>query len=91
MSNPNPYVLITTTHRGIFAGHLSVDASPAYVIITDARCAIRFGTTGGFLELADTGPTKDSKIGNAVSSIKVFDITSITLVSEEAQVKWKAI
>jgi len=81
-------VLITTSHRGVFCGELeSVEGDKA--ILQNARCAIRFATTGGFLELAQTGPTSTSKIGAAAPRITLYDVTSISDCTEEAANAWK--
>lgn len=84
-----PYVLVTTKHRGVFAGFLVEDKSPNSVSLADARCAIRFGTTQGFMQLAETGPTKNSRIGAKAPHVRLFDITSITQITEEAKSKWE--
>ena len=83
------YVMITTKHRGVFAGELqSKDGNS--VTLTEARCAIRWNTEHGFLELAETGPNEGSKIGAVAPRIELFDVTSITDVTPEAAAKWKA-
>lgn len=84
---PTP-VLVTTKHRGVFFGY-ALDTSGETIDLTRARCAIRFGTTRGFMELAETGPTKLSKIG-ARADIQVRDVTSVTLVTEQATAAWEA-
>ena len=83
-----PYVLVTTEHRGVFAGYLERDDAPASVTLNQARCAIRFGTTKGFLELARTGPTSNSRIGSPAESVRLFKVTSIAVISDEAIEKW---
>jgi hypothetical protein len=89
MSMSNKPVLVTTAHRGVFFGLLeSRDGNS--VILVDARCAIRWSTTGGFLELAQVGPNKNSKIGATAPRIELFDVTSISDVTEEAAQKWQA-
>ena len=85
------YALITTKHRGVFFGELvAYNRTEAYAILRDARCAIRFGTKGGFLELAQTGPTGRSKIGATAPEIELLDVTSKTVCSNEAVAKWQA-
>lgn len=81
-------VLVTTAHRGVFFGHLeSRDANS--VVLTQARCAIRWNTTGGFLELAHIGPNSNSRIGSPAPRITLFDVTSIAEVTPEAAEKWQ--
>ena len=82
-------VLVTTIYRGVFFGFLeSRDGNS--VILTDARCAIRWNTTGGFLELAQVGPNSNSKIGSPAPRIELFDVTSISDVTDEAAEKWQS-
>jgi hypothetical protein len=81
------YVLVTTAHRGVFYGKLEVE-SKDHAILHNCRNVIMFGTKGGFLELADTGPTDSSKIGATAPITKLYDITSVTICSEEANAKW---
>lgn len=84
------YVLVTTAHRGVFAGVLkALSDDEKRCDLAEARCAIRFGTTEGFLELAESGPTKDSRIGSTAPEIRLYDLTSITVCSSEAEKAWR--
>jgi hypothetical protein len=83
-------VLVTTAHRGVFAGEieddqdLSVKAMP----LKNARMAIKFGTTKGVMQLAETGPTSQSKISAKADIPMLHDITALFAVSEEAWAAW---
>jgi len=83
-------VLVTTAHRGVFAGQieddqdLSVKAMPLF----NARMAIKFGTTKGVMQLAETGPTSASKISAPADIPMLHDITAIFAVTEEAWGAW---
>lgn len=85
-------VLVTTQHRGVFAGEiddgqdLSVKAMP----LRGARMAIRFGTTRGLMQLAETGPTPGSRISAPADIPMLHDITAIFAVTDEAWAKWQA-
>lgn len=88
-------VLITTEFRGVFFGYIDPkDDQPTNednIIIRDARCAIYFATTGGFLELASKGPNSGSRIGAKAPGTSEFrKVTSITDVSPEAVESWEA-
>lgn len=80
-------VLVTTERRGVFFGYL-VERTEKSIKLEGARCAIRFGTTGGFLELAATGPTSSSKIG-ARASLELTGITSVSDVTPAAVEAWE--
>ena len=83
----NPFVLITTKWRGVFAGYLEAD-SDTVVELSNVRCAIDWNTTGGFLELADVGPNKQSRIGNPASYAKLQGVTGIWYCTKEAEEAW---
>lgn len=81
------HVLVTTLHRGVFAGYLESEDDKT-VVLTQARCGIRWNTTGGFLELAEKGPNKESKIGSVSPRLKLHDVTSISDCTEVATKNW---
>lgn len=84
-------VLVTTAHRGVFFGYLVEERDGGKtVILANARCAIKFNTTGGFLELAGSGPNSGSKIGERAPEIKLYDVTSISDCTEKAVAAWEA-
>lgn len=86
-------VLVTTAHRGVFFGHLvdEVEAGEGYSTVTleGARCAIRWSTTKGFLELVETGPNSNSKIGARAPRIVLRKVTSLADCSEAAAAAWE--
>jgi hypothetical protein len=85
----NKYHLITTAHRGVFVGLLKAELDGGKtVILTQAINVIKFGTTGGFLQLAATGPTTESKLGTRALEITLFDVTSKTKCSKAASTLW---
>ena len=85
-----PYVLITTKHRGVFAGYLLEERDNGNtVVLTNARCAIRWSTTKGFLELATAGPNVNSKIGASAPETTLYDVTSKTICTDEAAKAWR--
>ena len=85
-------VLITTKHRGVFAGELDEgqDLTATDMPLRNARMAIRFGTTKGLMQLAETGPTKNSKISAPADIPMLRDITAVFAITDEAWAKWQA-
>ena len=85
------FVLVTTKHRGVFAGELVDEReSGRTVVLRRARCAIRWATTGGFLELAQIGPNKNSKVGTrADGDVVLYDVTSCATCSVAAMEAWE--
>lgn len=80
-------VIITTSFRGVYYGQL-VWLRDNVCMLADARMVIYWGTTGGVDQLAATGPTEKSKIGAQVPLIRLFGLTSIALVTSDAEAAW---
>jgi hypothetical protein len=83
-------VLVTTAHRGVFAGEIEddQDLTAKAMPLKSARMAIRFGTTRGVMQLAETGPTGNSKISAPADIPMLHDITAVFAVTEQAWVAW---
>lgn len=84
------HVLITTSHRGVFAGKFVERIADDRIVLDEARCAIRFGTTGGFAQLAATGPTENSKVGAKAPQAEFLGVTAVLRCSAEAANAWDA-
>ncbi|MCP5385982.1 MAG: hypothetical protein H6916_04090 [Novosphingobium sp.] len=85
-------VLITTKHRGVFAGEIAEDQDLAATAmpVRGARMAIYFGTTRGLMELAETGPTSKSRISAPADIPMLHDITAVFSITDKAWEKWQA-
>lgn len=83
-------VLVTTQYRGVFYGELVGKPSKAELTLKNARNCIYWSSNcGGFLGLAANGPTKDCRIGTQVPELTLYDITSITPVTDKAVKAWQ--
>lgn len=84
--------LVTTSYRGVFAGEIDddQDLSATAMPLKGARMAIRFGTTRGVLELAETGPTASSRISAPADIAMLHGITGVFAITDEAWAKWQA-
>ncbi len=84
-------VIITTQHRGVFAGEIpdDQDISAKAMPLKNAKMAIYWGTTKGLMELAETGPTSKSRISAPADIPMLHDITAVFGISEEAWEKWQ--
>lgn len=84
-------VLITTQHRGVFAGQLEADQdiNASTMPVKNAKMAIRFGTTKGVMELAETGPTGNSRISAKADIPSLRDITGVFDITDEAWSVWE--
>ena len=85
-------VLITTQHRGVFAGLVPADQdlNVRTMAVKSAKMAIYWGTTKGVMELAHTGPTAKSKISAPADIPALHDITAAFSITPEAWAKWEA-
>ena len=85
-------VLITTQHRGVFAGLVpdDQDMTARSMPLKSARMAIYWGTTRGVMQLAETGPTETSRISATADVPMLNDITAIFAITDEAWDKWKS-
>lgn len=85
------YVMITTQHRGVFAGDLVEEYDGGRTVtLRNARCAIRWATTKGLFELARSGPNAKSLIGDVAPEITLYDVTSLSRMTPEAEAAWRA-
>lgn len=84
-------VLVTTSHRGVFWGRVeSTRDNGRTIVLTGARNAIYWATSKGFLELAQIGPNKSSKVGATAPRITLHDVTSVTECTDEATKAWES-
>lgn len=85
-------ILVTTQHRGVFFGYIEDDADLAATTLAlkNARMAIRWGTTGGVAQLAETGPTNNSMVGSRADIPALHDVTAVWHVTDDAAKAWEA-
>ena len=85
-------VLVTTNYRGVFFGTVNDAGSknlPKEITLANARNCIYWASgIGGFLGLASKGPSKECRIGSKVGKITLYDITSVTPVTDSAAKVW---
>jgi hypothetical protein len=81
-------VIVCTEHRGVFFGY-ATDTTGDPIHLRAARMAVRFGTTRGVMELAETGPTSSSHV-SARADIEIRKITAVFEVTPAAARAWEA-
>lgn len=81
-------VIVCTEHRGVFFGY-ATDTTGDRCNLRSARMAIKWATTRGVMELAESGPNVNSKI-SARADIEVRKITAVFEVTEAATTAWEA-
>lgn len=83
-------VLVTTEFRGVFFGYVKDDKKlPEQVTLTGVRNCIYWSNCGGFLGLAANGPNKDCRVGERVSELTLYKVTSVTPLDETAASVWE--
>ena len=84
-------VLVTTQHRGVFAGLVDDDQDllATAMPLLSAKMAIYWGTAKGVMELANTGPTPKSRISARADIPMLHDITAVFSITAEAWDKWQ--
>ncbi len=84
-------VLVTTVHRGVFAGLIpdDQDRSAKSMPLGSAKMAIYWGTDRGVMQLAGTGPTDQSRISAAADIPMLHDITALFTITPEAWEAWQ--
>lgn len=84
-------VLITTEHRGVFAGLIpsDQDLTEKSMPLKAAKMAIYWGTTKGVMQLCATGPTGNSKISAPADIPMLHAITGVFDITPEAWAAWE--
>jgi len=84
-------VMITTKHKGVFAGLITddQDINAPSMPLKSAKMAIYFGTDRGVMQLACTGPTADSRISAPADIPALHDITAVFAITPEAWSVWE--
>lgn len=86
--DPQP-LLVTTSHRGVFFGYGQPTAEPTIRLERARMCVYWTSECQGVLGLATGGPRSGCRIGPAVPSILLRDVTSVTEVTKEATEAWE--
>lgn len=81
------YVMVTTEHRGVFAGFATKTDGDVIKLREGRNCIYWSSSLKGFLGLASDGPDSSCKIGPA-ADIELRKITAVVEVTEAAQKRW---
>lgn len=83
-------ILVTTKHRGVFAGLVPADQDLAAstMALKEARMAIYWNTKRGLMELCQVGPNSGSRISLPADIPVLHDITAVFDITQEAWTKW---
>ena len=87
-----PYVLVTTTYRGVFYGQLVEEKGADSIVLKDCRNVMSWEGKRGFLGLASHGPEEGSVLGSTASKVWLYSITAVakcTPEAEEAAREWE--
>ncbi|WP_086931570.1 DUF6948 domain-containing protein [Agarilytica rhodophyticola] len=84
-------VILTTEYRGVFYAEVEQDKDLSAETLTNlknCRMAINWGATRGVFQLAETGPTENSKISAKADIPVLHKITAVMDVTDEARKAW---
>ena len=84
----DPYVLVTTEFKGIFAGYSLENNAPDSLVLGEARNCINWLNGRGFLGLSSHGPDHNCKIGPATPTLTLYRITSVATCTAAATEAW---
>src|SRR5690606_25840637 len=83
-------VMVTTQHRGVFAGLLADDQGDV-VTITDARMCVRWTQAErGIVGLAQQGPGAGCRVSPAAPRLTLRDVTAVFDLTPAAWDRWQA-
>lgn len=85
-------VVITTSRRGVFFGEIdpATVMNPVIEVFHKRNCLRWTGGLKGFIDLAVSGPSTQSRVGPAAPQAWVRDITDVLLCTPEAAARWEA-
>jgi len=83
-------VIVTTEYRGVYFGFLKQQTGRECVL-ENARMAIYWGTTRGVDQLAQSGPTGKSRIGDLAPSVWLCGLTSVVDCTDASVKAWLAV
>ena len=82
------FVLVTTVHKGVFAGYATKTDGETIKLRSARNCLYWPRKNKGFLGLASEGPVKGSRVGPA-ADIELRDITCVAECTEAAAKAWE--
>ena len=89
MAAKERYVLVTTAHRGVFAGWASKTDGDTIALRKARNCLYWPTENKGFLGLANMGPVNGARVGPA-ADIELREITCVAECTPEAVAAWEA-
>jgi len=88
-SSAERYVLVTTAHRGVFAGFAAKTDGETIKLRAARLCLYWSSDVKGFMGLAASGPSKGCRIGPP-ADIELRSITAVAEVTDAARAAWEA-
>ena len=83
-------VVVTTEHRGVFAGYPVGVAKDRTIKLTDARMCVYWSQdVHGVVGLAATGPSKSCRVTAKAPSITLEAVTAVAECTPEATAAWE--
>ena len=84
------FVVVTTKHRGVFAGVL-VKEDGRRTTLKHGRCCVYWSASvRGFVGLAHAGPDSECRVTPAAPQMVVTDVTCTLDCTEESRTAWES-
>lgn len=84
-------ILVTTKHRGVWFAQVEEGADlsdKTLKTLKNCRMAIKWGTTNGIQQLANTGVTDRTKVSEPSDIEILHDVTAVFSVTDKAAATW---
>lgn len=83
-------LVVMTAHKGVFFGYGMPTDAPTITLERCRMCIYWPEQVKGSFGLAATGPLRGSKIGPAVPSVILRDVTAVLMCTDTAVKAWEA-
>lgn len=82
--------VVTTAHRGVFAGVIEEDRGDTVVLREARMCVSWSAKTKGVLGLASHGPGDGCRVSRSVDRLELRHVTAVMDCTGEAAERWRA-
>jgi hypothetical protein len=86
----NDFVVVTTSHRGVFAGRVEKNDGDQITLLDARMCIYWSSAVRGVVGLAKTGPDARSRVSPAAPRVRLNGVTSVIECADEARQAWEA-
>ena len=89
MPTKRRFVVVTTEHKGVFAGYLASEQDHVAKLTEAQMCVYWSQDVKGVVGLAASGPSKSCKVSAPAPAMTLNGVTAVIDCTEEAAAKWQ--